>query len=229
MRYMSHLDVVAADAVGLIRLKTETYGDSWKRRGGPGAWFTVVRPLDRLEGIVSRHGGDIFAAIEADPTGQDGSALACVRDVMNYMILIEAHARAALGVGPHGPARRAEEPLDLAPYAWPAEEDPRPGTPDDGGHHALQPEACPQCDTPLSELTGRWERGGEAYCSQGCADRAAPPPPPVGRAPVESSVDAAEAPAPTAAPPAPLEDRVRLFRTRVLEVARELGLEAELD
>jgi hypothetical protein len=64
MRYMDHLDVVAADAVGLIREKTSTYGDSWKRRGGPGAWFTTVRPIDRLEGIMARHGGDIFAAIE---------------------------------------------------------------------------------------------------------------------------------------------------------------------
>lgn len=98
MEYMNYLDVTVLDAVTLIRSKTRTYGDSWKRRGGPGAWFTTVRPWDRLEGIVASHGGDIFTAVEADPTGQDGSALACVRDLMNYCILIESHARARLGV-----------------------------------------------------------------------------------------------------------------------------------
>lgn len=113
MRYMDHLDVVAADAVGLIRQKTETYGDSWKRRGGPGAWFTTVRPIDRLEGILTKWGGDIFGAIALHPSGEDGSALACVRDIMNYCILIEAHARAVLGVGPHGPAR---ESMPVGPF-----------------------------------------------------------------------------------------------------------------
>lgn len=157
MEYMNRLDDVAGDAVALIREKTETYGDSWKRRGGPGAWFTTVRPIDRLEGIMSRHGGDIFAAIEAQPDGPDGSALACVRDIMNYCILIEAHARARLGVEGH---TRSEEvrkaPFCLCPegalgvhqagcvyyigmrpctveYIMP------PGTPEDGGHHARHP------------------------------------------------------------------------------------------
>jgi hypothetical protein len=105
MRYMARLRDVVDDAVGLIEDKSQTYKDSWKRRGGAGAWFTVVRPWDRLETIVARHGGDIFAAIAADPFGADGSALACVRDVMNYMILTEAECRTSHGVGPHGPER----------------------------------------------------------------------------------------------------------------------------
>lgn len=129
MRYMEEFGNVTRDAVGLLQLKSQTYGDSWKRRGGPGAWFTVVRPLDRLEGIVARHGGDIFAAIAADPSGQDGSALACVRDIMNYMILIESEARTSLGAGPHSPAT-----LDLM-RVW--MEPVGPGTPEDGGHAAL--------------------------------------------------------------------------------------------
>jgi hypothetical protein len=102
MRYMDRLEGVFNDALNLIREKTKTYKDSWKRRGGRGAWFTIVRPWDRLEQIVERHDGDLFAAIQADPTGADGSALACVRDLMNYMALAEAHSRAALGVGSHG-------------------------------------------------------------------------------------------------------------------------------
>lgn len=170
MRYMDHLEVVAADAVGLIREKTGTYGDSWKRRGGPGAWFTIVRPIDRLEGIAAKFGGDIFEAVRHHPSGDDGTALACVRDIMNYCILIEAHARAALGVGPHGPARKAEperceccKAVIVPERRWQFSERQdiafcsegcgehffgevraalprhRPGTPEDGGHHALEP------------------------------------------------------------------------------------------
>lgn len=94
MLYMDHIDNVATESLMLIREKTVTYADSWKKRGGPGAWFTTVRPWDRLEHIVRSFDGDIFRAIESDPTGQDGSALACIRDVRNYLILIEAEMEA---------------------------------------------------------------------------------------------------------------------------------------
>lgn len=149
MRYMDRLQVVVDDMVGLLRLKTQTYGDSWKRRGGPGAWFTTVRPWDRLETIVGRHGGDVFAAIEADPSGKDGSALACVRDVMAYMILIEAHARVVLGVGPCGPARE-EDRIDIQPV---------------DGIVSI----CSNCrrmhdSSPSVVVLGR------GFCTQGCAD-----------------------------------------------------------
>jgi hypothetical protein len=90
MTYMDHLRSVALSGVALIVEKTRTYGPSWKRRLGPGAWFTTVRPWDRLETIVENHGGDVFAAIEAQPMGEDGSALACIRDMRNYLLLIEA-------------------------------------------------------------------------------------------------------------------------------------------
>jgi len=124
MRYMDHLQRVALDAVNLIRTKTLTYGDSWKRRGGQGAWFTLVRPWDRLEKIVAeRHQGDIFAAMAADPSAADGSALACVRDMMNYLLLCDAHHRASQGA----PAvlQKGEEVL------------PRPGTPEEAAEAYL--------------------------------------------------------------------------------------------
>lgn len=90
MSYMDHVRAVALAGVAVIVEKTRTYGPSWKRRGGPGAWFTTVRPWDRLETIVERHGGDVLAAVAADPSGADGSALGCLRDIRNYTILIEA-------------------------------------------------------------------------------------------------------------------------------------------
>lgn len=96
MRYINELEGVASDAVALIMRKTQTYGDSWKRRGGAGAYFTAARPIDRLEGIVKQYGYDIFAAIADAPEGGDGTALDAITDVMNYMILTLAHARAAI-------------------------------------------------------------------------------------------------------------------------------------
>lgn len=116
MTYMDHLRAVALAGVALIVQKTQTYGPSWKRRRGPGAWFTTVRPWDRLETIVDQHDGDVFAAIEADPSGADGSALACIRDMRNYLLLIEAEmaARGVVHVPPPTPNRDADEMERLA-------------------------------------------------------------------------------------------------------------------
>lgn len=93
MGYMKRLVEVTDEAVQVIHEKTSTYGDSWKRRGGRGVWYTVVRPWDRLENIVEGFNGDVFAAIADDPNGADGSALACIRDIANYMMLIMAEAK----------------------------------------------------------------------------------------------------------------------------------------
>jgi hypothetical protein len=182
MRYMDELDNVVTDAVGLIRHKTATYGDSWKRRGGPGAWFTTVRPWDRLEKIVEHHAGNVFDAIRDDPEGHDGSALACVRDIMNYLILIEAHARVVLGVGRHGPARKAALVCDNCGNEYPpeaqwvdvrnqdkrfcgevccrryhAESEPSPAS---GSHHALGEEARLDAMERAGEVTEDTRRAG---------------------------------------------------------------------
>jgi hypothetical protein len=90
MTYLEHLTPVTDAGNVIIREKTLTYGASWKRRGGAGAWFTMVRPWDRLERIVEGQRGDIFEAIRIRPEGEDGSALACVRDLRNYLTLTEA-------------------------------------------------------------------------------------------------------------------------------------------
>lgn len=89
--YLSQLHRVAQAGNQLITAKTATYKDSWKARGGRGAWYTLVRPLDRLQSMVEdRHQGDIFAAIEANPEGGDGTALDALRDLRNYLNLVEA-------------------------------------------------------------------------------------------------------------------------------------------
>lgn len=96
--YLDNLVVVAADDVAVLRAKEATYRGSWKKRGGVGAYMMLVRNFDRLEGILSPrtpaerggYGYDVFAAIAADTSGRDGTALACVRDARRYLMLVEA-------------------------------------------------------------------------------------------------------------------------------------------
>lgn len=89
--YMHQLDAVAAAGNAVIKAKTETYADSWKARGGRGAWYTLVRPMDRLQNMVeNQHQGDVFAAIEAGALGGDGTTLDALRDLRNYLNLVEA-------------------------------------------------------------------------------------------------------------------------------------------
>lgn len=88
--------VVADDVEGLIEAKRE-YGDSWRSRGGQGAYFTLVRPLDRLGVVVAKnHAGappyDIFAHCLDNPVrGQEGLTLNAVRDLRRYLLLVEAY------------------------------------------------------------------------------------------------------------------------------------------
>ena len=117
MKFLDHLPEVLEDAERLIRSKSATYGPSWKARGGRGAWYTLVRPMDRLQKMVEDdYAGDIFAAIEAAPEGGDGTVLDAVRDLRNYLTLVEAEMTA-----------RQSPDEKVAPTF---------GTPEDGGHHA---------------------------------------------------------------------------------------------
>ena len=61
---------------------------------------------------------DVFAKIMEDPSGKDGSMLACLRDLRRYCILVEAEMIARGVVVPEGIASEY-----------------KPGTPEDGGHH----------------------------------------------------------------------------------------------
>jgi len=86
--------VAADDVEGLIQAREE-YGDSWCDRGGSGAWFTIVRPLDRLNKMMTRRPApgsdttDIFAHMAVCQTGDEG-VLNAVRDLRRYLLLAEA-------------------------------------------------------------------------------------------------------------------------------------------
>jgi hypothetical protein len=125
LRYLS--DIASAD-VALLLEKEKTYKGSWKKRGGVGAFMMLARKWDRLENMMEagKPKYDLFAEIDANPSGCDGTILAEIRDLRRYLLLVEAEM-AARGT------------LDLA-LLQNSEELFKPGTPDDGGQHAQQPE-----------------------------------------------------------------------------------------
>jgi hypothetical protein len=132
MEHLEYLNKIVENDVDIILRKESTYKGSWKKRGGEGAFFVTARKWDRLEEIVKLVKYDIFAALDADPFGADGSALAEVRDLRRYLLLIEAEMRARWATNNfvHGePGERGERGQrgDI-------------GTPEDGGHHARQQE-----------------------------------------------------------------------------------------
>jgi hypothetical protein len=104
LNYHRHLDDIVAKDLAYVAKKDAQYNASWKRRGGVGAWFTIVRPWDRLENMTAyprtvTHKGvtstaapyNIFEVIGNEGLeGPDGSAIACVRDLRRYLLLLEA-------------------------------------------------------------------------------------------------------------------------------------------
>lgn len=121
MTYLDYLDTIAAeDAAGLKKAQI-SYGDSWKKRGGVGAFMMLARKWDRIEKRLAERpklppgalgfaaeataaGGsceitnegdryDIFVHIRADTRAE--GLIDDIRDLRRYLMLVEAEARAS--------------------------------------------------------------------------------------------------------------------------------------
>tara|TARA_R110000787_G_scaffold20217_3_gene60180 strand:- start:1816 stop:2151 length:336 start_codon:yes stop_codon:yes gene_type:complete len=66
-----------------------SYGDSWKRRGGVGAFMMLARKFDRIEHQAQKHGWDVFEAGKVYK-GEAG-LLDDIRDLRRYLLLTEEH------------------------------------------------------------------------------------------------------------------------------------------
>lgn len=102
--YLEHLeDIGREDAAGLKEAQA-SYGNSWKKRGGVGAFMMQARKWDRMENRVERaivspdpdgiNAGpwDIFAHVEADQRSE--GVIDDIRDLRRYLMLVEADLRA---------------------------------------------------------------------------------------------------------------------------------------
>ena len=74
------------DLEALKRAET-SYGDSWKRRGGVGAFMMLARKFDRIENQAKAENWDIFEA--GDVYGGEDGILDDIRDLRRYLILVE--------------------------------------------------------------------------------------------------------------------------------------------
>lgn len=79
-------DIAQKDLQALKKAE-ESYGNSWRRRGGVGAFMMLARKFDRIEHQSERHGWDVFEAGEAFK-GEAG-LLDDIRDLRRYLILCE--------------------------------------------------------------------------------------------------------------------------------------------
>ena len=78
---------IAQEDLGTLKRAEEAYGDSWKRRGGIGAFMMLARKFDRIENQTSQHNWDIFEAGDVY-AGEEG-LLDDIRDLRRYLILVE--------------------------------------------------------------------------------------------------------------------------------------------
>lgn len=90
-RYRALIPGIAQEDVKGLVEKDAEYGASWKKRGGVGAYMTMIRKVDRLETQCQKHGYDIFKACTMD--GGNEALLDTIRDLRRYLMLIEAEVR----------------------------------------------------------------------------------------------------------------------------------------
>jgi len=82
------LDRIAVNDVAGLRKAEQSYGDSWKKRGGVGAFMMLARKMDRMENHAKKNGFDIFKAIISDNRAE--GVIDDIRDLRRYLILVEA-------------------------------------------------------------------------------------------------------------------------------------------
>lgn len=90
---------IALSDVAELRRKEEEYGQSWKKRGGPGAFMVLARKWDRIENQLQGQGYDILRAGFEDRTGR--GVMDDIGDLRRYLLLVETEVhRMWLEAGP---------------------------------------------------------------------------------------------------------------------------------
>jgi len=84
-----HIQHLADEDVKKLRKAEESYGDSWRSRGGVGAYMMLARKWDRIENQVEHDGYNVFDTIKRDLS--DSGILDDIRDLRRYLLLVESH------------------------------------------------------------------------------------------------------------------------------------------
>jgi hypothetical protein len=75
--------------VEILKEAEKSYGTSWKKRGGVGAFMMLARKWDRLENQVEKNNWDVFQAGLTDTRAE--GILDDIGDLRRYLLLVESH------------------------------------------------------------------------------------------------------------------------------------------
>ena len=87
-KIIQKVNVLANDDVSALHEAEKSYGDSWKKRGGIGAFMMLARKWDRIENQSTDYTYDIFLALEEDQRPE--GLIDDIRDLRRYLLLVEA-------------------------------------------------------------------------------------------------------------------------------------------
>jgi hypothetical protein len=90
-RILQEVEKLAQEDAFKLEEAEKSYGDSWKKRGGVGAFMMLARKWDRIaqQNSMKNTGYDIFKAIKQDNYSETG-LLDDIRDLRRYLLLVEA-------------------------------------------------------------------------------------------------------------------------------------------
>ena len=87
---------ISEDDLITLKEKGVAYGESWKQRGGIGAFMMLARKWDRIEN-QAKHGGsnmwDVFSAGIEQGVHTKDNILDDIKDLRCYLLLVEAEIR----------------------------------------------------------------------------------------------------------------------------------------
>lgn len=108
--HMDFLTEIANSDIAMLEEKEESYGGSWKKRGGVGAFMMLARKWDRIEKQVEREwclsegestaaqidAYDIFRHLQVDMEFRPDrdNLMDDLQDLRRYLMLVEAEMKA---------------------------------------------------------------------------------------------------------------------------------------
>ena len=87
-KIIQRVNVLASEDVKGLHNAEQSYGDSWKKRGGIGAFMMLARKWDRIEKQAEDYTYDVFLALKED--NREEGLIDDIRDLRRYLLLVEA-------------------------------------------------------------------------------------------------------------------------------------------
>lgn len=89
---IEYVQKIVQEDVEALEKAEQSYGDSWKKRGGVGAYMMLARKWDRIEKQVEElNNYDILQALTTD--SREEGIIDDIRDLRRYLLLVEQQIR----------------------------------------------------------------------------------------------------------------------------------------